>query len=380
MISNSLGYRVNDVDYFIAYKTVFKKFGDTPFRYKEELYQKLKSPVKIEEAYEKLKLPKPLYFNEFGQEPRFFWGFYDVSKQGNPMLLYVSTNEKNIKFTLHSVMPAKKEIAKYGEAFKDRAWTEAPEDKISVSFAQWENGQANTHDELLKCPQWTEIAKNYTHQEELTSILELTEPWKMGKVIILHGKPGCGKTYFIRALMQAWRKLFNYFVIGDPEEFARNPSYYFELASRNKDDDWESDDEGNPLKKKDVPAHSLFIIEDAADLVLKESRQTHYDKIGKLLNITDGLLGQGREDIIFITFNEDINDIDPAFLRPGRCIADLEISSFTMEQANAWLKLKGSNQTVEGPATLAELYNTLLTGGTKKKVPTSRPKFGFGGA
>lgn len=372
-----LHFHTNDLDYFLKYVSVLRKFKRTQFQHRIKIYQKLKTKITEEQLRKKLGLDKALDNGNWGAEEDNFEAYYDVSVWGNKSLLRVYHDSMKLNYTLYTVKERPDFAQKLANAFIDLAWVDPPGNKVEVSFAQWGSGSVDTHTDLLKCPKWEEIKDNYVNSDKLERLLKEKEPWKLGKIIILHGAPGGGKTYFIRALMQAWKDSFKLHVIGDPEEFARNPSYYFELASSNSDNDWETDEYGRDVKKK--TGHSLFIIEDAADLILTESRQAHYDKIGKLLNITDGLLGQGREDLILVTFNEDINDIDPAFLRPGRCAADLEISKFDTEQANAWLKSKGSTSTVTNPSTLAELYNVLLRGDTSKSVPASKSQFGFGG-
>jgi hypothetical protein len=114
-------------------------------------------------------------------------------------------------------------------------------------------------------------------------------------------------------------------------------------------------------------------MEDSADLIIEESRSLHYDKIGKLLNMTDGLLGQGREDIFMITFNEELEKIDAAFARPGRCIMHHYFSVFNRKEVDAWFE-KHENKTGFKPgkdgASLAELYAATL----EKKAGDSEPK------
>jgi hypothetical protein len=48
-------------------------------------------------------------------------------------------------------------------------------------------------------------------------------------------------------------------------------------------------------------------------------------KLSRLLNLTDGLLGQGRRVLAAITTNEDIRVLHPAATRPGRCLAQIEV-------------------------------------------------------
>ena len=78
--------------------------------------------------------------------------------------------------------------------------------------------------------------------------------------------------------------------------------------------------------------------------------------LSRLLNLTDGLLGQGVRCILLVTTNEPIGRLHPAVRRPGRCWASIDFGPFGVDEANAWLALRGSERTVRGPSTLAELY------------------------
>lgn len=152
-------------------------------------------------------------------------------------------------------------------------------------------------------------------------------------------------------------------VLADPERFAKNPEYYLELAS-------EPEAFANPLSLDDVlgkpapattdakprPRRRLFILEDSAALILRHG-ESGSDLLGRLLNMTDGLLGQGREDLFLITFNEEVDQIDPAFLRPGRCVAHVRFPLLPRATAIEWLRQKGNVSAEVGDATsLAELF------------------------
>lgn len=250
---------------------------------------------------------------------------------------------------------------------------------VNFSFAGSMGGvERNT--QFLRCPTWAEIRENYAPSclGELDRLMKMKKPWNSGRLMIWHGEPGTGKTFAIRALLMAWRDRFNFVIVTDPEKLMANPSYYYEVASAPnmnsvpgaQSDDDEDDDSASSKKKR-----LLFIIEDSADLLSVESRKRHWDKFGKLLNITDGLIGQGREDIFLPTFNEKIEEIDPAVTRPGRCISRLEFPKFTTEEAQEWLvKNKLGDQEPSGadtlePVTLAELYQ--IKAKAKKQVPVT---------
>ncbi len=239
--------------------------------------------------------------------------------------------------------------------------------------------------QFLRCPGWDDIRANYAPslREHLGRLFDMERPWGHGRLIIWHGPPGTGKTYAIRALMMHWRARFSFLVVNDPERLASDPGYYYQVASDSRDvparhlqrlmagEGGESDDEGGRRRR------CLFILEDTADLILQQSRSTHFDKIGKLLNMTDGLFGQGREDIFLLTFNEDVDKIDPAFLRPGRCIAKIEFPKFAAAEAKEWFRAHGIEESPAGEQTLAEMYARLL--GRNGQFPVRTEELGGSG-
>lgn len=191
--------------------------------------------------------------------------------------------------------------------------------------------------QFIRCPQWADIRYNYPSKVKagLSDLHEMDKPWEKGKLAIWYGPPGTGKTFAIRSLMMEWSKNFESYIVTDPEKFLSTPYYYF-----------------NVIEGAD---RVLFILEDSADLVMRESRGNY--SLSRLLNITDGLLGQSREDIFLITFNEDIESIDKAFLRPGRCLNNIEFTLFAPEEANKWLRDNNVDCNMYDEKTLAQLYN-----------------------
>ena len=66
-------------------------------------------------------------------------------------------------------------------------------------------------------------------------------------------------------------------------------------------------------------SHDAFVIEDADYMLLARSNGNH--DLHRFLAIADGVVrAQGRR-IIFTTNLPNINDVDEALLRPGRCFA-----------------------------------------------------------
>jgi hypothetical protein len=265
------------------------------------------------------------------------------------------------------------------------------EDGIWAEFTYSGGNGLTRQTQFLRCPTWKDIQGNYpsSTRSAMERLVGLKAPWKSGRLVIWHGSPGTGKTYAIRALLQAWKERFDFIVINDPENFAASPAYYYQVSSRSYQ--WpgrfksvtagldEDDDDERDAPKSKRKRH-MFLLEDSADLIMQESRTSHYDKLGKLLNMTDGLFGQGREDLFLLTFNEEVTRIDPAFLRPGRCLTKIEFPKFTPEDGVDWLGRHGlSDARISQDISLAELYAKILSPeGTPLQVPIQRKQIGFG--
>ncbi|MEY2449634.1 MAG: hypothetical protein QOH79_3110, partial [Acidimicrobiaceae bacterium] len=74
--------------------------------------------------------------------------------------------------------------------------------------------------------------------------------------------------------------------------------------------------------------------------------------LARLLNLSDGALGQGLRLMVSITTNESLAGVHPALRRPGRCLADIHIGPLAMNEANALLC---PERRTSHPLTLAEV-------------------------
>jgi hypothetical protein len=314
----------------------------------------------------------------------------DVLLDANISTGYVTLN------VMASDDAADKALVSVAKRFEPFRFVNKEEEGVWLDFVYNESGRIARHTQFIKCPPWKEIRTNYPPETRaaVDRLLALKTPWALGRLVIWHGCPGSGKTYAIRAMLQAWKDRFDFIVVNDPENFTASPSYYYQIASRSaqyptrfkhlipyleKDDDDDDEEEG---EKKDRKKRRLFIMEDSADLVIQESRMNHYDKLGKLLNMTDGLYGQGREDLFILTFNEQIDRIDGAFLRPGRCITKTEFMKFSPSDAASWLRAHEAHDLhVSQDVSIAELYAKILSGKDGSlQPPVDLRQVGFGKA
>ena len=241
--------------------------------------------------------------------------------------------------------------------------------KISMSFSYFsETNGATDKRRKIDTPLWNNIRDNYpcdvaTKLDQLTA----TEiPTTSGKMILFHGSPGTGKTHAIRALVRKWAPWCKSSYIVDPESFFSSPSYMFEMVLDSEEDEHESfmerigyefsDNIPDDNKKK----WSLFIVEDVDELISSDAKQRTGQSLSRLLNLVDGLVGQGLQIIFLMTTNEPINKIHPALARPGRCLANIEFKPLSAEESIEWCNNHNLDSSdIKKPQSIAELYSRL---------------------
>ena len=225
------------------------------------------------------------------------------------------------------------------QATKDAVLEQTPVDE-AVSMGFWHRSpRRGPHRAArrLSAASWADIRANYPSGAAtgLDRLMAVTPDTVHGHLILLHGVAGTGKTTALRTLAREWRSWCQADCVLDPETLFSEPGYLMDVAIGFDDED------------EDTPPWRLLLLEDCDELIRSQAGQP----LSRLLNLTDGMLGQGRKVLVAVTTNEDLRQLHPAVVRPGRCLARVEIGPLAPAEAGALL-----GRTVAAPLTLAEVY------------------------
>lgn len=248
------------------------------------------------------------------------------------LLVYFDTSCSHVRFLFRKTDIGKVESVINGmKKFRERREKRKPEISLLVNT---KIGMVTKSLEITK-PRLN-IGDNYNddfaeiHQ---TIIKRLSKKNDKG-LVLLHGKPGTGKTSYIRYLISSLKKD----VIFLPPNMAgaiTNPDLISILID-------------NP--------NSIFVIEDAENIVIDRQRNGR-SPVSALLNISDGLLSDCLNIQIICSFNTDISRIDSALMRKGRLIAKYEFKELEAEKAAQLSRKLGFDSNLDSPMTLTAIYN-----------------------
>ncbi len=187
------------------------------------------------------------------------------------------------------------------------------------------------------------VYENYT--DSVAMALKKALDWSMeespkGRILIMSGPPGTGKSFAIRGLISTSQKV----------DWALVPSYIVpELTSPNMIASLmtERSDNTKPLN---------LIIEDA-DSLLKKREESNADIISQILNLGDGIFGEMINVKLIMTTNCPRVNMDDAITRRGRLNSFIDFELLPPEQAEAvYSKLANKAITYREPKALCDIY------------------------
>jgi hypothetical protein len=219
--------------------------------------------------------------------------------------------------------------------------------EVPVRFWWWSGQAPKVMARMLETPAWSQTAGNYPGStgHALASLAGWRrEPPHGGRLLLLHGPPGTGKTSAVRTLTGEWRSWAEFHFITDPEQFLHNPSYLLETVG------------GTGRAMQPADRWKVVVLEDAGEFLVPDAKQRNGQALSRLLNVCDGVLGQSMRALVLITTNEPLAALHPALSRPGRCLADVEFELFDEAGADAWCASHDAPVSGASAASLADLY------------------------
>lgn len=289
-------------------------------------------------------------------------GFSEIIFDSKNSVLFHSYYRESSGITLWLAGPSFEEIDKKISDI-GKLLEKIPTDSNKLEFIFWYYSSLHrspvTRIRSIAVPTWADISQNYHADayKNLDTLMGSRPTLDDGKILLWNGEAGTGKTYAIRTLANAWKDWCSFEYIIDPESLFSNSDYMIETVLR-------SDSATKKWK--------CIVLEDCGEMIAMDSKTKVGQALSRLLNLADGVLGQGLEVMFLITTNEELGKLHPAVSRLGRCFSKIEFGKLSPEECEKWLFLHEVRASIKESNTLSDLYGVL-----RKSVTKGHLKIGF---
>ncbi|MCX6388179.1 MAG: AAA family ATPase [Solirubrobacterales bacterium] len=211
-----------------------------------------------------------------------------------------------------------------------------------------EGGVAN-FSRPVPASRFEDLELNYSAstRNAIARLVEFKPPPAGGRLILFHGEPGTGKSHAITSLAAEWREWADLMIVTDVERLMNDPEYLLSMVRP---------DDRRGKKVIQDGRYNLLVLEDAGEFLAPQAKAETGQALSRLLNITDGILGEAGRSLMLITTNEHVSSLHPAVAREGRCMAEIEFVPLNRTEIEAWCEDRNIETPDGNSLTLAELY------------------------
>ncbi len=164
-----------------------------------------------------------------------------------------------------------------------------------------------------------------------------------GSISLFSGPPGCGKSSYIRTLINLTAATHRWYFIPPHDISLLSDAAFVGF--------WSSE-------RKKYSGRKLVLLLEDAEVALMSRETDNRNHVSTLLNLSDGILNSWLQISIICTINTTA-DLDSALLRPGRLLAHKVFPRLRPEQALRLARHKGMGplRTGQRDYSLAEILN-----------------------
>ncbi|MEI8405064.1 MAG: DUF5925 domain-containing protein [Actinomycetes bacterium] len=226
------------------------------------------------------------------------------------------------------------------------------DDPAKVDVRLWQAGHYGVRSQVstIIAQSWDEVADNYTaatraQLADLMDVAPVDGELRAGRIVLITGPPGVGKTNVIKTLARAWSSWCVFESVQYPERVFSDPVHLDEILQASA-----------PAASSDGDTRTFraLVLEDIDHFVSMDRTHGGEPAIGRLLNVSDGWTGSDNV-LVVMTSNMASSQMHPAITRPGRCLADISFGLLKPKEAG---RLLGSGtKAPRNEVSLAEVFD-----------------------